>query len=110
MEQCNDGTLLKIYIGESDRHEGQPLYEWILQEARRRNLAGATVIRGLAGFGAKSMIHTSKILSLSQDLPIMIEIVDRKERIDSFLPLLKDVIKDGLVTEENIKIHLYRSS
>jgi PII-like signaling protein len=85
------------------------LFEWIVQKARECGLAGATVIRGLEGFGAHSRVHTTKILRLSSDLPIIIEIVDIAEKIEEFLPLIDDAIKEGLVTLENVRIHLYCS-
>jgi len=90
-----EGQLLRIFIGESDRYKGQPLYEWLVNEAKRTGLAGATVLRGLAGFGAKSRIHTSNILRLSLDLPIIVEIVDRPERIDEFLKVVDDVVEEA---------------
>jgi uncharacterized protein len=104
-----EGKLLRIFIGESDRHEGQPLYEWIVRKANEEGLAGATVLRGLLGFGAHSRIHTSKILRLSTDLPIVVEIVDTEERIASFLPLIDAVIKEGLATVERVEVRFYRS-
>ncbi len=104
-----DGKLLRIFIGESDKHEGQPLYEWIVRRAKEQGLAGATVLRGLLGFGAHSRIHTAKILRLSTDLPIVIEIVDTEARIESFLPLIDDVITEGLLTVERVEVRLYRS-
>jgi uncharacterized protein len=104
-----DGKLLRIFVGESDRHEGQPLYEWIVRRAKEEGLAGATVLRGLLGFGAHSRIHTAKILRLSVDLPIVIEIVDTEARIESFLPLIDDVITEGMATVERVEVRLYRS-
>ncbi len=86
------------------RHEGQPLYEWIVRKAKEEGLAGATVLRGLLGFGAHSRIHTSKILRLSTDLPIVVEIVDTEESIESFLPLIDEVIKEGLATVERVEV------
>lgn len=104
-----DGHLLRIFIGECDKYHGQPLYEWIVQTARKEGLAGATVLRGLEGFGAHSRMHTAKILRLSQDLPIVIEIVDRIDRIEAFLPLIDNAIDEGLATIEKVKIRFYRS-
>jgi hypothetical protein len=104
-----DGHLLRIFIGESDRHEGHMLYEWIVKQAREHGLAGATVIRGLEGYGAQSRLHTSRILRLSTDLPIIIEIVDTKEKIEAFLPLIDDAIHEGLATLEKVHIRFYRS-
>ena len=104
-----EGHLLRIYIGESDRHEGKPLYEWIVREARKSGLAGATAIRGIEGFGAHSRVHTAKLLRLSSSLPIVVEIVDTQEKIERFLPLIDEVVKEGLATLEKIKIKIYRS-
>jgi PII-like signaling protein len=109
MSLPENGKLLRIFIGESDKHEGSALYEWIVRKARERGLAGATVLRGLEGFGARSRLHTAKILRLSSDLPIVIEIVDTEEKIESFLPLVDDAIGEGLVTVEKVEIRLYRS-
>lgn len=104
-----EGQLLRIFIGESDKHEGHPLFEWIVQRARESGLAGATVLRGLEGFGAHSRIHTAKILRLSEDLPIVIEIVDTSEKIETFLPLIDAAIKEGMATLEKVHIRFYRS-
>jgi len=103
------GRLLRIFIGESDRHEGLPLYEWIVRRARQEHLAGATVLRGLEGFGAHSRMHTAKILRLSQDLPIIVEIVDTRETIERFLGIIDGVIEEGLATLEDVEVHFYRS-
>ena len=103
-----DAELLRIFVGESDKHHGRPLYEAIVEEARKRGMAGATVLRGIMGFGAKSRMHTDKILRLSSDLPIVIEIVDKPERIEAFLPDLDNMISDGLVTLENVQVIAYR--
>jgi PII-like signaling protein len=103
------GYLLRIFIGESDRHNGRLLYEWIVLKAREAGLAGATVMRGMMGFGAHSRLHTFKIERLSQDLPIIIEIVDTHEKLESFLTLIDKEIEEGLATLEEIKIHFYRS-
>jgi len=104
-----DGHLLRIFIGESDKQAGVPLYEWIVREARKHGLAGATVLRGLAGFGAHSRMHTAKILRLSMDLPIVVEIVDTREKIEAFLPLIDAAIPEGLATLEKVQIRFYRS-
>ena len=104
-----NGKLLRIYIGESDRHEGLPLYEWIVRQARENGLAGATVLRGLEGYGAHSQLHKAKILRLSSDLPLVVEIVDTEEKIQAFLPLIDDAVAEGLATVERVEIHLYRS-
>lgn len=109
MSLPQSGKLLRIFIGESDRHEGRPLYEWIVRKAREEGLAGATVLRGLEGFGAHSRIHTAKVLRLSSDLPIVIEIVDTEEKIDAFLPLIDEAVAEGLATVERVEVHFYRS-
>ena len=103
-----DGTLLRIFIGESDRHDGKPLHEVIVHLARSQNMAGCTVIKGFEGFGANSRIHTSKILRISDDLPLIIEIVDAKDKIDQFLPQLDGIVKEGLVTLEKAQVVIYR--
>jgi PII-like signaling protein len=105
----SDGKLLRIFVGENDKHEGRPLYEWIVQRAREQGLAGATVLRGIEGFGAHSRLHTAKILRLSSDLPIVIEIVDTEEKIESFLPLIDDAVGEGLATIEKVEVRFYRS-
>ncbi len=105
----NEGYLLRIFIGESDRHAGIPLFEWLVQEARRQGLAGATVFRGLQGFGAHSRVHTARVLRLSTDLPVVVEIVDQRERIEAFLPVIEGVILEGLATLEKVEIRFYRS-
>jgi hypothetical protein len=104
-----EGHLLRIFIGEGDRHAGMPLHAWIVREARRLGLAGATVLRGVEGYGAHSRLHTAKILRLSADLPIVVEIVDTKERIDAFLPVIDGAIREGLATLEKVEIRLYRA-
>ncbi|HYR77306.1 MAG TPA: DUF190 domain-containing protein [Pyrinomonadaceae bacterium] len=104
-----EGYLLRIFIGESDRHDGKLLYEWIVQRAREEGLAGATVMRGMMGFGAHSRMHTFKIERLSQDLPIVIEIVDTREKLEKFLLLIDNEIEEGMATLEQVQIHFYRS-
>src|SRR5210317_1454282 len=104
-----EGQLLRIFIGESDKYERQPLYEWIVHQAREFGLAGATVLRGLEGFGAHSRVHTAKILRLASDLPIVIEIVDTIERIEAFMPSVDEAVHEGLATLERVQIRLYRS-
>lgn len=99
--------LLRIFLGESDRHEHQPLYESIVLEARKAGLAGATVLRGPMGFGHSSHLHTAKILRLSEDLPIIVEIVDAEEKIQAFLPRLDAVMGSGLVTLEKVQVLRY---
>lgn len=104
-----DGRLLRIYVGESDKHQGRPLYEWIVLKAREQGLAGATVLRGMQGFGAHSRIHTSKILRLSEDLPVVVEIVDVMEKIQAFMELIDEVVFEGMATLEKVTVRFYRS-
>jgi uncharacterized protein len=104
-----EGHLLRIFIGESDKHDGMPLYEWIVRRAREHGLAGSTVLRGVEGFGAHSRLHTARILRLSVDLPIIIEIVDTREKIESFMPIIDAAIPEGLATLEKVQIRFYRS-
>lgn len=108
MKLPEDAVLLRILIGESDRWRHQPLYEAIVMRARETGLAGATVLRGPMGFGASSRVHTAKILQLSTDLPLVIEIVDTEEQINGFLPLLDEMMGGGLVTLEKVKVIHYR--
>lgn len=103
-----EGHLLRVFVGESDRHEGLPLYEWLVRKAREQGLAGATVLRGLEGFGAHSRLHTAKILRLSADLPIVVEIVDTIEKIEAFLPVVDSAVREGLATLEKVDIRFYR--
>ena len=109
MKLEGEGQLLRIFIGENDRWHGRPLYEAIVTRAREAGMAGATVLRGLMGFGAKSRIHTAKVLRLSEDLPIIVEIVDRADRIEAFLPALDEMVADGLVTLERAQVIMYRA-
>jgi uncharacterized protein len=109
MQIPQDAILLRIFIGESDRTDHKPLYEAIVLKARELHLAGATVLRGPMGFGKSSRLHTSKIIRLSMDLPLVIEIVDSEEKINSFLPVLDEMIGGGLVTLEKVKVVHYRS-
>jgi hypothetical protein len=104
-----DGYLLRIFVGESDKHGHYPLYEAIVLKAREMGLAGATVTRGVMGFGKHSIIHTAKILRLSEDLPMIAEIADSLENIERFLPTLDEMIKDGLVTLEKVKVIQYKA-
>jgi uncharacterized protein len=108
MRPAEPGYLLRVYLGEGDRFQGKPLYEAIVLKARELHLAGATVLRGPMGFGARSRIHTTKILRLSEDLPMLIEIVDTKDKIDAFLPVLDGMMQDGLVTLEKVEVIDYR--
>lgn len=109
MKIPEDGYLLRIYIGESDRWHGAPLYEAIVMKARELGLAGATVLRGPMGFGAHSRVHTTKILRLSEDLPLVIEIVDAKSKLDEFLPHIDVMVEEGLVTLEPVQVIKYRA-
>ena len=108
MKLPSEAELLRVFIGENDKVGGRPLYEVIVEEARRRGMAGATVLRGTLGFGAHSRIHSAKILRLSEDLPMVIEIVDKPERIAEFLPDLDKLITEGLVTLERVRVIAYR--
>ncbi len=103
-----EGSLLRIFIGESDRHAGKPLYEWLVLTAREHGLAGATVLRGLMGYGAHSRLHTFKIERLSSDLPIIVEIVDTREKLEAFLAVIDPAISEGLATIEKAYVHFYR--
>ena len=108
MENVEDGTLLRIFVGEDDEHDGRPLYEAIVLALREQGLAGATVFRGTMGFGRSSVLHTAKVLRLSEDLPIVIECVDRQAAIEQVLPVLDELIDEGLVTLEKADIRIYR--
>ncbi len=110
MQIPHEAVLLRIFIGESDRWEHKPLYEAIVLKAREAHLAGATVLRGPMGFGKSSRLHTAKILRLSTDLPIVIEIVDSEEKINAFLPFLDSMIGGGLVTVEKVRVIEYRGN
>ena len=107
MQIPKEAVLLRIFIGEDDKHEGKPLYEAIVLKARALHLAGATVLRGPMGFGHSSRLHTAKILRLSEDLPLVIEIVDSEEKIGTFLPILDAMIGSGLVTMEKVQVLKY---
>lgn len=102
--------LLRIFIGESDTHHGRPLYQAIVEVLREKGLAGATVLRGIEGFGKSSRLHTAHILRLSEDLPIVIECVDTNDKIESILPTLDEMIGDGLVTLEPVEVRIYRAN
>jgi hypothetical protein len=104
-----EGKLLRIFVGEQDKWHGQPLYEAIVQLARQEGLAGATCLKGFLGYGAKSHLHTVKLLRLSEDLPIVIEVVDSEDKIQAFLPKLDPMIQDGLVTLEKAEVLVYRA-
>jgi PII-like signaling protein len=105
-----EGYLLRVFIGESDKVGHKPLYEVIVLKAREAGLAGVTVLRGVMGFGKKSVVHTAKILRLSEDLPMVVEIVDSLEKIEAFLPTLDTLIEDGLVTLEKVRVIHYKAS
>ena len=109
MHMPTEGKLLRIIAGEADRWNGRPLYEAIVEAARRQGLAGATVWKGCMGFGAHSRLHTAKILRLSQDLPVVIEIVDAPEKVEAFLPVLGQMVSEGLVTLERAEVVMYRA-
>lgn len=102
------GMLLRIFIGESDHYQGKALYEQIVIKAREMNLAGATVIRGIMGFGADSRMHSTKLLRLSEDLPIIIEIVDTEENLNKLIPFLDEAVTEGLITMEKVRVIKYR--
>jgi uncharacterized protein len=110
MHLPEDALLLRIFIGESDRHHGKPLYEQIVLKARELNLAGATVLRGVMGFGADSRLHTAKLLELSVDLPMVIEVVDTEENINKLMPFIDETVTEGLVTLEKMRVIKYRHS
>jgi PII-like signaling protein len=105
-----EGKLLRIFLGESDRHGHRPAWQAIVELARHDGLAGATVLRGVAGFGHSSRLHTASVLRLSEDLPIVVEIVDTAERIDAFLPRLEPLVRGGLITLERAEVLMYRSA
>jgi PII-like signaling protein len=109
MELNGEAMLLRIYIGESDQWHRKPLYQELVQAARRQGLAGATVLRGIEGFGASSRIHSSRILSLSEDLPLVIEIVDSADKVEAFLAAVDELLTEGLVTMERVEVHAYRA-
>lgn len=104
-----EAKLLTIYIGEHDHYHHRPLYQAIMEMLRKKGFAGATVLRGIEGFGKSSRIHTASILRLSEDLPIVIEVVDKAERIDSVLPVIDEMVTEGLVTAQDVHVMIYRS-
>ena len=108
MNLPEEGMLLRIFIGESDRYEGKALYEYIVLKARELNIAGATVTRGIMGFGASSRIHSAKLLRLSEDLPVIIELVDTEENLNKLLPFLDKTVTEGLITIEKVRVLKYR--
>jgi len=110
MKLPEEGMLLRIFFGESDKYQHKPLYEAIVLKARELNLAGATVLRGIMGFGADSRIHTAKVLRLSEDLPLVVEIVDTEENLQKIIPFLDEAVLEGLVTLEKVRVIKYRHS
>ena len=103
----SEGHLLRIFVSESNRHDRTPLYEWLVREAQNRGLAGATALRGLAGFGVNSKLHKASILRLSSDLPIVVEIVDSREKVEDFLASISEVIDEGFATIEKVEIRVF---
>jgi len=110
MKLPEEGMLLRIFVGETDQYKGKALYEQIVLKARELNLAGATVLRGIMGFGADSRMHTAKLLRLSEDLPVVIEIVDTEDKLNTLLPFLDEVVTEGLITLERVRVIKYRHS
>ncbi len=108
MKLPEDGMLLRVFVGESDKYKGKALYEQIVIKARELNLAGATVLRGIMGFGADSRMHSAKILRLSEDLPVVIELVDTEENLNKLLPFLDETVQEGLITLEKVRVIKYR--
>lgn len=108
MNLPEDAVMLRIYVGEQDMHRHVPLYEALVMKARELNIAGATVMRGVMGYGASSRIHTTKVLRLSEDMPMVVELVDTEERLQTFLPILNEMVSGGLVTMERIRVKRYR--
>lgn len=108
MKISEDGKLLRIFIGESDRWHGKPSYEAIILKARALGIAGATMLRGMMGFGAASRIHTAKILRLSEDLPVVIEIVDSADKIDALVPVIDEMVDEGMITVQTVRVIKYR--
>ncbi len=108
MKLPEEGVLLRVFIGDNDRYNNRPLHEEIVKKARELNLAGATVVKGILGFGASSRIHSAKLLTLSEDLPFIVEIVDTEEMIEKILPFIDETVTDGLVTLEKMRIIKYR--
>ncbi|MFP3914425.1 MAG: DUF190 domain-containing protein [Actinomycetota bacterium] len=109
MRAGGEARLVRIFVGESDHWEGRPLYEALVHRAREMGLAGATVLRGIEGFGASSVVHTARILRLSEDLPIVIELVDTPDRIEEFLTVADEMVNEGLVTVERVEIRKYQA-
>lgn len=108
MQRSEEGRLLRVFVGESDRRDGEPLFRAIVLKARELGLAGATVLKGAVGFGANSRIHSSRVLELSTDLPVVIEIVDSAQKVEALLPYLDEVVQEGLITVEGVRMLRYR--
>jgi len=108
MKLPEEGMLLRIFVGESDMYNGKALYEQIVIKARELNLAGATAVRGIMGFGATSRMHTAKLLRLSEDMPVIVEIIDTEDKLNTLMPFLDEVVKEGLITLEKIRVIKYR--
>lgn len=108
MKLEESAVMLRIYIGETDKYKGKPLYEQIVLKARELNLAGATVLRGILGFGSHSCIHAAKLLELSEDMPVVVEIIDIEENVNKILPFLDEAVMEGMVTTEDVKVKKYR--
>lgn len=111
MQLLEEGYLLRIFIGEADKYQGKPLYEWLVLRAKEQGLAGATVLRGIMGFGANSRkIQTFKLTRLSEDMPVVVEIVDTKDRLEAYLETIDESIQAGMVTMEKAVVRLYRGN
>lgn len=110
MDNEADKRLLRIFIGEADNYEGRPLYQAIVEKLREEGVAGATVLRGVEGFGRSSLLHTANVLRLSEDLPLLIECVDTAEKIEEMMPVLDEMMEDGLVTVQEVEVRVYRGS
>ncbi|MBV8637474.1 MAG: DUF190 domain-containing protein [Candidatus Eremiobacteraeota bacterium] len=109
MKSESTGKLLRVFIGESDRHGGQPLYTAIVERARKAGLGGATVFKGIEGFGGHSVVHAARVFDMSTDLPVLIEMVDSEEKIRAFIPVLDDLVHEGLITLETVEVIRYKS-
>lgn len=109
MNEFKEGYLLRVFIGETDKKDGIPLYEWIVRSAKQEKLAGATVFRAIEGYGGHSQVHTAKILQLSTDLPIVVEIIDIMDKVERFMPVLDGAVSDGMVVLERVQMKFYRS-
>jgi len=108
MKLTGQAVLLRVFVSETDKHEGKPLYEQIVLQARQLNLAGATVLRGIMGYGASSRLHSAKLLRLSEDMPVVVEIVDTEENLGKLMPFIDQAVADGLVTMEKVQVITYR--